>query len=518
MNKKGGLSIMPKYDLSKSSNIIDVIEQYIDVNVVGDRAICDCPFCKETGPYMIISKQSNSFKCFTCGESGNADDFVKKYESYVMGNDAQLFNSDISKLEQNIQILAKINNDAGKFYHEQLKKNSKAMGYFSERQLNEATIRHFGLGYAPGGKRELFNHLTNLGYNQDDIQRAGLITVTKEGWVYDKFQDRVMFPIINKDGYIIGFGGRVMGEATPQNPKYLNSPATEIFDKSVNLFALNYALKSDRKGMILCEGYMDVIASHQSGFTNAVASLGTAFTSSHARIVAQYTDTVYLSFDNDTAGINAKLRAIPMLRKEGLDVKVIDLTPYKDPDEFIKSLGNNEFINRISGSISSYDYEIKVMLQKVDYDYESDQFVSDVGHKILEASEDEKDIYIKAYNNIINEQKEVAELEKTEIISENNDYGYDIENIETEIVYPDAYSVNATEVTGNDDAVEYMDFTKQENIDVTTEFIGNGSMNRIENFNKDDIEPVEVKIISEEEEMTGLYEEIIIDEDEEISF
>ena len=306
MNKKGGLSIMPKYDLSKSSNIIDVIEQYIDVNVVGDRAICDCPFCKETGPYMIISKQSNSFKCFTCGESGNADDFVKKYESYVMGNDAQLFNSDISKLEQKIQILAKINNDAGKFYHEQLNKNSKAMGYFSERQLNKATIRHFGLGYAPGGKRDLFNHLTNLGYSQNDIQRAGLITVTKEGWVYDKFQDRVMFPIINKDGYIIGFGGRVMGEATPQNPKYLNSPATEIFDKSVNLFALNYALKSDRKGMILCEGYMDVIASHQSGFTNAVASLGTAFTSSHARIIAQHTDTGYLSFDNDTAGINAE--------------------------------------------------------------------------------------------------------------------------------------------------------------------------------------------------------------------
>ena len=228
-----------------------------------------------------------------------------------------------------------MNKLAANYFYSRLKSDAGKNGleYFRQRKLSDETIKHFGLGYSLQYSDDLYRYLKQKGYSDDILKESGLISYNEKYRLSDKFWNRVMFPIMDVNNKVIGFGGRVMGKG---EPKYLNSPETICFDKSRNLYGLNFARITKEKYMLLCEGYMDVIAMHQAGFTNAVASLGTAFTSQHAMLLKRYTDEVILVYDSDEAGTKAALRAIPMLRTVDMSVRILRMEPYKDPDEFIK--------------------------------------------------------------------------------------------------------------------------------------------------------------------------------------
>ena len=237
------------------------------------------------------------------------------------------------------------------------------MEYLQKRGLSPEIMRSFGLGYAGRGSDGLYRHLKQKGVSDELLRQSGLMNVDEKRGMYDKFWNRVMFPIMDVNNRIIGFGGRVMGDA---KPKYLNSPETKVFDKSRNLYGLNVARTSRKKYLIVCEGYMDVISMHQAGFTNAVASLGTALTSQHASLLKRYTDQVILSYDSDEAGVKAALRAIPLMREAGLTARVLDLKPYKDPDEFIKNRGTEAFEERLMQAQNSFLFEISILEKQYD--------------------------------------------------------------------------------------------------------------------------------------------------------
>ena len=294
--------------------------------------------------------------------------------------------------------LLEMNKLAAKYYYAQLKTEGgrQAREYLQNRQLSQETITAFRLGYSSKYSDDLFRYLKMKGYSEEMIIKAGLVNVDEKHGVYDKFWNRVMFPIMDVNNRVIGFGGRVMGDG---KPKYLNSPETVVFDKSRNLYALNFARQTKKPQMLLCEGYMDVIALHQAGFDNAVASLGTAFTSGHASLLKRYTKEVYLTFDSDGAGIKAALRAIPILKEVGLTAKVINMKPYKDPDEFIKALGAEEYQKRIDAAENSFMFEIRILEQK--YDMKDPEgktaFQTEVAKKLLDfTTELERNNYMEA--------------------------------------------------------------------------------------------------------------------------
>ena len=249
------------------------------------------------------------------------------------------------------------------YYYRRLRsENGKAgLDYLKKRELSDSTINSFGLGYATQSTGNLYKLLKDKGYDDDILKESGLLLM-REG-IHEKFWNRVIFPIMDINNKVIGFGGRVMGDA---KPKYLNSPETRLFDKSRNLYGLNIARTSRKPNMIICEGYMDVISMHQAGFNQAVASLGTALTPGHARLLKRYTDNVLITYDSDEAGVKAALRAIPILKEAGLSTKVINMRPYKDPDEFIKAMGAEAFQERIDNAENSFMYEIGTMLRNYD--------------------------------------------------------------------------------------------------------------------------------------------------------
>ena len=291
-----------------------------------------------------------------------------------------------------------INKEAAKYFYYQLRteRGSVGMEYLRKRELSDETMNHFGLGYANKYSNDLIQYLKSKGYSEDLIRDAGLCNVDEKHGMYDKFWNRVMFPIQDINHRVIGFGGRVMGDG---KPKYLNSPETEIFDKSRNLYGLNFARTSRKGNVILCEGYMDVIAMHQAGFTQAVASLGTAFTSGQASLLRRYANEILLSYDSDGAGVNAALRAIGILKEAGMTGRVINLEPYKDPDEFIKALGGEEFQKRLDHAENSFFFELR-QLQK-NYDLSDPEqktaFHREIARKLCTFSEEvERENYIEA--------------------------------------------------------------------------------------------------------------------------
>ena len=255
--------------------------------------------------------------------------------------------------------------DAAVFYVYMLKSPEGKIGldYFKRRELKDETIKSFGLGYSSQRPDALYRYLRSKGYSDSELKESGLVTISERG-AKDKFWNRVMFPIMDTNNRVIAFGGRVMGDG---EPKYLNSPETKLFDKSRNLYGLNVAKRTKEKYFLVCEGYMDVISMHQAGFTNAVASLGTAFTSQHGMIMKRYTDEVILCYDSDGAGRKAALRAIPILREAGLKIRVLNMSPYKDPDEFMKNLGPEEFKKRIDAAMNAFLFEITTMKESYDF-------------------------------------------------------------------------------------------------------------------------------------------------------
>ncbi len=353
------------------SDIVEVIGNYVRLKRSGSGYVGLCPFHNEKSPSFSVNPARQMYKCFGCGVAGNVITFVMEYENYSFPEAMEFLagRAGIALMQQEMTaeqkrqeslraVLLEINTKAARFFYAVLKSAQGKQGYsyLKQRGLSDETIVRFGLGYAGQGGDNLYRYLKQQGYQDHILKESGLFKMDERG-AYDKFWNRVIFPIMDINNHVIGFGGRVMGDG---KPKYLNSPETKLFDKSRNLFGLNYARQGKREYFILCEGYMDVIALHQAGFASAVASLGTAFTELQANLIRRYTKEVLLTYDSDGAGQKAALRAIPILRRAGLNAKIVNMEPYKDPDEFIKGLGAEAFEERLKTAQNSFFFEAEV--------------------------------------------------------------------------------------------------------------------------------------------------------------
>lgn len=444
-------------EVRERNDIVDVVSSYVKLKKSGSNYVGLCPFHNEKTPSFSVSQNKQMYHCFGCGASGNVFTFVMEYENFTFVesikylaeragvNLPDIEYSEEAKRKTDLKAkLYEINRMAANYYYFQLHKEQgkAAYDYLKNRELSDETIKKFGLGYSNKYSDDLYRYLRSKGYDDELLKKTGLITYDEQRGAHDKFWNRVMYPILDVNNKVIAFGGRVMGDGMP---KYLNSPETMIFDKSRNLFGLNAARLSRNRKMLLCEGYMDVIALHQAGFTNAVASLGTAFTSQQASLLRRYADEVYLTYDSDQAGVKAALRAIPILKEAGLSAKIINMRPYKDPDEFIKALGREEYEKRIEQAENSFFFEIKVL--EANYDMadpeQKTKFYQETGKKLCAFSDElERNNYIEAvarkygvrfedlknmvnrygaslsnvneYNTIVKQDREQVKLKRTE--------------------------------------------------------------------------------------------------------
>ena len=393
------------------NDIVDVISGYVKLQKKGSSHFGLCPFHNEKSPSFSASRGKQMYYCFGCGAGGNVFTFLMEYENYSFQEALKVLADragvELPKLEYSKEakekaelktILLEVNKLAAKYFYVQLKSEQgrAAYTYLKDRKLSDETITAFGLGYSNKYSDDLYRYLKTKGYTDEVLLKAGLISADERHGAYDKFWNRVMFPIMDANNRVIGFGGRVMGDG---KPKYLNSPETPVFDKSRNLYGLHRARISRKPYFLICEGYMDVIALHQAGFTNAVASLGTALTEGHAALIKRYVNQVYLTYDSDDAGTRAALRAIPILKSMGITAKVIRMDPYKDPDEFIKNLGAEAFEERIHKAGNGFLFSLKILEQ--DYDMASPEgrtgFLRAAAGRLAEFEEEiERSNYIEA--------------------------------------------------------------------------------------------------------------------------
>lgn len=398
-------------EVRSRNDIVDVIGSYVRLKKKGSTYFGLCPFHNEKTGSFSVSPNKQMYYCFGCGAGGNVFTFLMQYENFTFGEAMQsladrvgielpqqeMTSAQRREADRRTRLL-EINKEAAKYFYTLLRspRGQKAYQYFKKRELSDETMQKFGLGYSDQYSDDLYRYLRKKGYDDDILKDSGLITIDEVRGGHDKFWNRAMFPIMDVHNRVIGFGGRVMGDG---EPKYLNSPETRIFDKSRNLYGLNIARTTRKNQLLLCEGYMDVIALHQAGFDNAVASLGTALTSGHANLLKRYTKEVYLTYDSDGAGVKAALRAIPILKEVGIVTKVINMRPYKDPDEFIKALGAEEYQKRIDEAENSFLFEIRIMQENYDMnDPESKTaFYNEIARKLLGFSEElERNNYIEA--------------------------------------------------------------------------------------------------------------------------
>ena len=394
-----------------NTDIVDVVSAHVHLKKRGKDYIGLCPFHNEKTPSFNVIPGKNMFYCFGCGAGGSAITFLMKYNNCTfrealqdLADRAQItlpapnYSEETKKREQHRQDLLAINKEAATYYYRLLRsrKGARGLKYFTDRSLSAETMKMFGLGFADGSRSDLTEHLRKMGFSDELILESDVSVFNEKQGLHDRFFNRVMFPIQDVRGRVIGFGGRVLGDA---KPKYINSSDTMIFDKGRNLYALNLARRTKADHLILCEGYMDVIAMHQAGFNQAVASLGTAFTPGQAALLRRYTRRVLLAYDSDGAGVRAALRNIGILRNGGLDSSVIDLRPYKDPDEFIKSEGKEAFQARIDEAENSFFYELRILSQsyKMDDPASRTAFHREVARKLCTFSDEiERENYIAA--------------------------------------------------------------------------------------------------------------------------
>ena len=355
-------------EVRQKTDIVDLVGQYVHLKKKGSSYFGLCPFHGEKTASFSVSPGKQIFYCFGCGKAGDSIRFLMEYEnlSFVEALEELAERANVTlpkeekrdKGEEDLRYkILEINKQAALFYVKQLRseKGKQGLAYCAKRKLSGESITHFGLGYAGKERDSLYQYCKSLGFKDRVLQESGLFSF-KENGVYDKFFNRLIFPIMDLHNRVIGFGGRVMGDG---EPKYLNSPETKLFDKSRNLFALNFSRKSRANYFILCEGYMDVISLHQWGFSEAVAALGTAFTEQQADLMKRFNSLIYLCFDSDGAGKKACKRAISILREKKLEGKVICLSPYKDPDEFLKAEGKEAFEKRIEEAKNAFLWEVE---------------------------------------------------------------------------------------------------------------------------------------------------------------
>lgn len=398
-------------EIRMKNDIVDVVSGYVKLQKKGSNHWGCCPFHNEKTPSFAVSGTKQMYHCFGCGVSGNVYTFVMKYENYTFPEAVKLLADragvNLPEIEYSAEAkqradrrarLLEVNKEAAKFFYYQLRTPHGEVGYqyLKKRELSDETMHKFGLGYAGKNGAQLVQYLRGKGFEDDLIKEAGLANYSERSGLVSQFWNRVMFPIQDINHRVIGFGGRVMGDG---EPKYLNSPETPVFDKRRNLYGLNFARTARSGNVILCEGYMDVIAMHQAGFSQAVASLGTAFTPEQANLLRRYTDNVLLAYDSDGAGVKAALRAIGILREAGLTGKVINMRPHKDPDEFMKNLGKEAFEERIKQAENSFFFEIRILEEQYDLKdpEQKTKFHREIARKLCEFHEEvERDNYLQA--------------------------------------------------------------------------------------------------------------------------
>ena len=371
-------------ELLSRTDLVDLVSESVRLTKKGNSYWGCCPFHSEKTPSFHVVPDRQIYKCFGCGKGGGAINFVMELENLsfreaveVLAKRAGMEVPDSggpsAGMRARREKLLELNRQAARAFHQWLWQPEGAQGlaYLQKRGLSRGTLTRFGLGFAPEGWDNLIQAMADQGYDKRDLLDAGLAVNNKDGRIYDRFRNRVMFPIIDVRGSVIGFGGRVMDDSTP---KYLNSPDTPVYNKSRNLFALNIAKKSKAGRAILTEGYMDTISLHQAGFDSAVASLGTSLTQEHAQLLSRYFKEAVISYDGDGAGVAAAQRAIPLLEKAGLKVRVLQVTGAKDPDEFIKAYGREAFSRLLDQSENQVDYRLEQLRRKFD--------LSDDGQKV----------------------------------------------------------------------------------------------------------------------------------------
>ena len=398
-------------EVREKNDIVDVISPYVRLTRRGSNYVGLCPFHSEKTPSFSVNGSKQIFHCFGCGVGGNSISFVMKYENLTFTEAVKQLadkagiklpdvpdNPDAIKRSDLRTRLFEIYKAAAKFYYFQLRGDygKFPMEYLKNRKLTDKTINDFGLGYSVKSANALYTYLKSKGYSDELMIKAELVTFREGRGIFDMFWNRVIFPIMDQNNKVIAFGGRVMGEG---EPKYLNSRETDIFNKRRNLYGLNFAKHSRKNFMLLCEGYMDVIALHQAGFTNSVASLGTALTEEQARLIGRYVKEVIITYDSDGAGVKAAIRAIPILKSAGIKTRILKLAPYKDPDELIKNAGSEEFENRIKNAENSFDFELSNIEKNFDLSGPEGktEFLNKVAERLTEFEEElERENYIAA--------------------------------------------------------------------------------------------------------------------------
>ncbi|WP_353096065.1 DNA primase [Tissierella praeacuta] len=407
-----------------AADIVDIISDYIPLKKSGGNYVGLCPFHNEKTPSFTVSDTKQFFHCFGCGEGGDALAFIMKKENLSFPEAVEVLANKLGitieeqkpkddKLYREREKAYEINKETARFFFDNLIKNQDSLSYLYKRKINNKIIRQFGLGYSLNKWNSLYKYLEYNGYKDEEIEKLGLIgRKTGKDKYYDKFRNRIMFPIIDTKGRIVGFGGRVLDNSMP---KYLNSQETFIFNKGNHLYGLNLVNKfSDRKRIVLVEGYMDVISLFSKGINYAVASLGTALTERQAKLLKRYGENVYICYDSDQAGINATNKAIKILLKEGIEPKIVTLGNYKDPDEFLKENNLEKFEYKLNEALNHVDFRIHINKQKYNTDEAEGKikFTIEIAKIIKELNSPiEKDVYINKISKEMNISKEAIQKE-----------------------------------------------------------------------------------------------------------
>ena len=362
-------------EIKSRCSIVDVIGRYVTLKRAGNSHKGLCPFHNEKTPSFIVSESKQVFKCFGCGESGDVISFMMKIENLdfqtAVSKLCDMYGIDMDKFgfknEGHKNKIFEMNRDAALYYFGNLTgKANEGYAYMQKRGLDPKTITKFGIGFAENRWNGLTDHLKSKGYSEDLMYQGGLVSKSeKTGRYFDKFRNRVMFPIFNTRGKVIGFGGRDLGK---DGPKYLNSPESAVFSKKHNLYGLNVTRQDiiNKDYVIVVEGYMDLVSLYRNGITNVAATLGTALTDNQCQLLKRYTDNVVLSYDSDTAGQNAAMRGLQLLHENGLKAKVVHVTEGKDPDDFVRKRGKDAFLELIDGALSYIDYIVSVLRKRYD--------------------------------------------------------------------------------------------------------------------------------------------------------
>ena len=464
--------------IKEQNDIVDVISEKVKLKRTGRNYIGLCPFHNEKSPSFSVSQDKQIYKCFGCGEAGNVISYIMKDSNVSFPEAARVLaeraniSIEIDNEENNVQKdmynkMYSINVEAARYFYNNLRKDKKAEEYFVNRGISDTTMKKFGLGFSFDKWDGLLLYLKKKGYSELDLLNIGLIIKSPKGSYYDRFRNRIMFPVFDYKGSVIGFGGRVLDDS---KPKYLNSPDTPLFHKGFNLYGLNFVIKNNKsRTIIIVEGYMDCISLHQYGFTNVVASLGTALTINQAKLLKKYVDKVIISYDADMAGQAATLKGLETLRNEGFDLRVLIVPKGKDPDEYIKNNGKLAFQKLVDDALPIIDYRIKRASEGINFSNSEMiiQYVKKVTEIVVDLDPVEKDVHIKK----ISEQTGIKEQAIYDLLREEiNKNSKKTQKMNIQQDFGQKLYLEPAYIKAERNLLKFM-FIKEENCDYVTEIM-----------------------------------------------